>query len=276
VVLPWRDAEASLPRLAGLRADLGLRVLLSKLRLHEDAKYDGSTFNHFINHGFVAAEIEQMQALLALPGARTAVDGFVMRIPRGQHPAEGIAQARRLAATLDATIVPQVRLAGDDPATPLFDEQANGNRVAEAMFCALAGAGTELFFDSFVDVDRGYFPHGGFVDRRFDPRLAGRVMRHLHGAFATAAASLRAADTAATCEDETGRWLCLQAADTRWLLLLPAAAPLPIAALSRRLPPALAGTDCAGLVIDLDNGSISTPDAAGLLQGPALVRLDQA
>ena len=275
VVLPWRDAEAALPRLARLRADLGLRVLLSKLRLHEDAKYDGSTFNHFINHGFVAAEIEQMQALLAVPGARAAVDGYVMRIPRGQPPADGIAQARRLAAALDTTIMPHVRLAGDDPATPLFDERANGNRVAEAMFCALAGAGTELFFDTFVDVDRGYFPHGGFVDRRFDPRLAGRVMRHLHAAFATEAAPLcgAAAGAAAVLDDGAGRWLCLQSAGAHWLLFLPTVPSMPLASLAGRLPPALAGTARATCVIDLGSGTVAMADAAGLLQGPALLKL---
>ena len=35
------------------------------VRMHEDAKFDGAKFNHFINHGFVAAEREQIAGLVA-------------------------------------------------------------------------------------------------------------------------------------------------------------------------------------------------------------------
>jgi hypothetical protein len=66
---------------------------------------------------------------------------------------------------------------------------ANANLIAEALFAsyALAGGGgppPDAFIDTFVDIDRGYFIRTGLVDRRYNPRLAGRVVRHLYAALA--------------------------------------------------------------------------------------------
>jgi len=39
----------------------------------------------------------------------------------------------------------------------------------------------EVFLDTFMDLDRGYFPRHGLFDRRFNPRPASFVFRHLVG-----------------------------------------------------------------------------------------------
>jgi len=279
VVLPWRDAVAALPALSRLRAELGLRLFLSKLRLHEDAQFDGSTFNHFINHGFVAAEHGQMQALLETRGARAAFDGYVMRVVRDHAPAADISAARELAASLGIEIALQVRLAGDNPADPLFDDLATANRVAETLFAAIASPQLEIFFDTFVDVDRGYFPHAGFVDRRYDPRMASLVMRHMHAALGETSDPLT---LCATSEASDGRWIEAHAGTANWLLFMPAS-PLPGL-------PALPAAPLAGQaqgpgpaeVIDLSAGVTLAAQLGAdrslklgrewLLQGPALFR----
>ena len=224
VVLPMAVAEASLPKLADLRKRLGRRVLVSKMRMHEDAKFDGAKFNHFINHGFVAAEREQVAGLVAASKG-VAFDGVVLRVVRARAPAEAIPEARDLAVALGTKAAVHVRLAGDNPADPEFDELANANRVAEAMVAAWAAPEVEVFLDSFVDVDRGYFPHGGLVDRRYDPRLAGRVMRHLHAALGGA----RAIAIEGVSADAAARRLDLRVDGERWQLVLPATAAAKLA-----------------------------------------------
>ena len=219
VVLPMASAAAAMPALAALRRRLGRRVFLSKMRMHEDAKFDGAKFNHFINHGFVAAERAQIAGLVQASGG-VAFDGVVLRVVRSRAPAEAVAEACGLAAELGTTAAVHVRLAGDNPAEPLFDELANANRVAEAMVAAWAAPQADVFLDSFVDVDRGYFPHGGLVDRRYDPRLAGRVMRHLHAVFGLA----RAVSIDGIAGDASARRLQLRADGERWRLVLPASA----------------------------------------------------
>jgi len=268
VVLPWRDAAAALPDLARLRGDLALRVFISKLRMHEDAKYDGAKFNHFINHGFVAAEQTQMQELLAHPAAKSAFDGYVMRVVRDHAPATDISAARALAKTLDTEIALQVRLADDNPATPLFDELDTANRVAETVFAAMAGPDMEIFFDSFVDVDRGYFPHGAFVDRRYDPHLSSYVLRHLHGALGAACGKLVLGKRATNA---SGEWIEARNGAETWLLLLPEA---PVVANALAIPSAARRLENIVSIIDLGSG-VAHPGKAsiGMLKAPALFRL---
>ena len=74
-----------------------------------------------------------------------------------------------------------------------------------------------MWIDTFADVDRGYFPRTGLVDRRHNPRLAGRVCRALNAVLGDAPAVSFAGMTA--CEG--GRLLQLEHATDRWLLLLP-------------------------------------------------------
>ena len=236
------------PPLPVLKSALGLRVFLSKLRMHEDAKYDGSKFNHFINHGFVAAEREQLQAFLAEPSAKSMFDGFVMRCVRDDAPAEVIAATRALAASLGVELALQVRLAGDNPAEPLFDDLATANRVAEAVVAAMAGPPMEIFFDSFVDVDRGYFPHAAFVDRRYDPRLASHVLRHLHAALGEHCGKLTLGRSATNAQ---GRWLEASAGADAWLLCLPR---LPIGFNELAVPPELGAVRNFKARIDLGRG----------------------
>jgi hypothetical protein len=75
-----------------------------------------------------------------------------------------------------------------NPAEAFRDDLANANRVAEAMAAVIAHwapgrPDVDAFIDTFADMDRGYFVRHGLVDRRYNPRLGGRVVRHLYAAL---------------------------------------------------------------------------------------------
>ena len=196
LVLPWAEVMAAFPKLQELRSETGISLYLSKLRKHEDAKYDGSRYSHFINHGFVLAERAQLDMLLEHDRERRIVDGIVFRVARGQLPWDAAAQISEYCRTRGMKGVAHVRLAAENPAESMDDDGANANRVAEAILGAMAHDGIEIFFDTFLDVDRGYFPRNGFVDRRYNPRLASRVYAHLHSALQ------RAEGLRAVCAEE--------------------------------------------------------------------------
>src|SRR5690606_35732128 len=61
IVLARRGMASAAAGLKQLRERSDANVYVSKLRMHEDAKFDGATFSHFINHGFLAAEREQLR-----------------------------------------------------------------------------------------------------------------------------------------------------------------------------------------------------------------------
>ncbi|HSQ05066.1 MAG TPA: hypothetical protein VLN59_13565, partial [Burkholderiales bacterium] len=276
IIAMLNDMPTVMQRLAPFRSR-GLRVFLSKLRRHEDAKFDGSHFNHFINHGFVLAEREQLEQLLAVPGARDCVDGFVIRVPKGRSPWQELHASLELGMALRVQLPLQVRLAADNPAEAVDDDFVIASRVAETVFAALTAPNAEVFFDTFVDVDRNYFPHHGFVDRRYDPRPASYVYRHLHGALAHYSGRLE--PLGAGTEGEVV-WFAARRERTCWLLLT-SAKPFELGAFT--LPDAIAGRVSSAVCIDLVTGESRQGTcsdsriaflAPTLVDGPVLLGLD--
>jgi hypothetical protein len=218
IVMPAADMAAAAPALAALRKEGRFTIYLSKLRKHEDAQYDGSHFNHFINHGYVLAEREPLKALFAQPAIRAAADGVVVRIPRHRSPWEDVSSGCALAADLGVRVAFQVRLAADNPAPVLDDDRDTAGRVAETVLIGLAHPDVDLLLDTFDDVDRGYFARNGLVDRRFNPRPAGLVYRHLHAALHGLPKPFAGARTT----DSAGTTLSFTVGSRRGALVLPA------------------------------------------------------
>ena len=96
---------------------------------------------------------------------------------------ETIASASALAVEpgLDARI--HMRMAGINPAKAVMDDALTVSRIAEAMAAAAAFSNVTVFADTLVDIDRGYFPRSGVLDRLCNPRPGLHVVRHMHAAL---------------------------------------------------------------------------------------------
>jgi predicted phosphodiesterase len=184
VVAPWPDVAPTLDAIGELKGKAPLTVYLSRLRRETDAHWEARRYHHFIDHGFVASERGAIEGLLGA-GARGVVDGFTYRILRQVSPWSEIAAIAEIAAASNIRAAVVVRMNSWNPAEPFEDDSANANRVAEALAAAVAHGtqGIDVFLDSFADVDRGYFPRTGLVDRRWNPRLAAHVIRNLYAAL---------------------------------------------------------------------------------------------
>ena len=260
VVLPWRDIDTKIDGFRAIKDESGIPVHLSKLRTHDDSKFDGHRFNHFINHGLILAERESVEDFLRRADRRAAVDGFVFRVTRDRDPWEAVAEARALSRDLDVRAVLHIRMASASPAEDFKDDLANANRVAEATCAALAGADIEVFLDTFLDVDRGYFARTGLVDRRCNPRMAAHVVRNLHGAFATFPS---APEPAGSTSDSAARFCTMRAPGLGVHLVLPRAAGARIEAIPD------ADGSAKGRWIDLVKGEIHPLDMGnGRLAAP--------
>jgi hypothetical protein len=267
VIAPIAGIESVAERVAVVRVRAPLATRLSKLRRPGDALHHGERARHVIEHGFLPAERERIGELFR-PGsaAHAAFDGLLFRVARGESPWETFPGIRDLAAGLGVSAQAYVRLAAENPAQACDDDRANANRVAEAMFAALACPGLEAWLDTFDDVDRGYFPRRGLVDRRFNPRMAGRVCRHLNSALSEARpdAAVPGADPR-----EDGRILTLGIGPVLWALALPERAML-IEELRLAQPHEVGSTVAS---IDLVGGSITRMRCAS---GAAALRLERA
>jgi hypothetical protein len=59
-------------------------------------------------------------------------------------------------------------------------------RTAQAMVLSKTSQRVKYVFDTFMDVDRGYFPRHAFIDRRFDPHPAARTFSTLNALLSSA------------------------------------------------------------------------------------------
>lgn len=223
VIAPLAGIDAVAAQVAEVKAAASLSASLSKLRRPDDPRHHGQKARHVIEHGFYLAEEDQIRALLGHGKAGEVFDGFLFRIPRETPTWTEIPAIQRLAAALGKRARTYVRLADDNPSQARDDDLANANRVAESMLAVFACGGSDLWIDALADVDRGYFPRAGLVDRRFNPRLAGQAVRNLHSALGAASCASPATHERAT---PFGRLLGVVGGDMHWMLALPERAGL--------------------------------------------------
>ena len=181
--MPRSRIRAALPVLQRLRSESGVATHVSKLRTHEDAKFDGSKFSHFINHGYIVSERDQVSDLFSEAAAGSAIDGVVFRVSRNERPLEALQKISAIGEQLNMRPLAYIRLAGESPADAMNDDVDNACRVAETVFASFVFPRVTPYIDTLMDVDRGYFPRTGFIDRSCNPRLASRVYANLHAAF---------------------------------------------------------------------------------------------
>lgn len=195
VIAPLGGIEEAAATLARARRDRAAAVRWSRLRRFDEPMHHGEKARHVIQHGFDVREHERVEELFAPAGAlAVAFDGVVFRIPRERDPAADIAAIALLGARTGSRHEAMVRLAADNPATAHDDELDAARRVAVTLLAAHATPAVGVWLDTFADVDRGYFPRTGLVDRRYNPRKAGKVCRNLNSAMACVA------DGATRCE----------------------------------------------------------------------------
>jgi len=218
IIIPWRRAPLYMEQLIQIRKQLNLPIYLSKLRSSADIVKEGGRFKHFIKHGFRVDERNLLEDFLRLEGATAAVDGFVFRIDRNAEPFVDISAAANMTNKLGIGSQFQVTLANENPALAENNDQINANRVAEALAVALALPQTIVILDTFADMDRGYFPRTGLVDRRYNPRLAANVFRNLNSLLGPHSKNI----TIGAIQKVSGGKTCtLRAPKCIWVLALP-------------------------------------------------------
>ena len=177
VILPPADVAV-----AAAGAGTGLATRLAPLSTSADSPSGGGgSLSHFVGQGFRLDGRDAIRAVFGRPEVREAFDGCVVRLAWADDPWGGIAAVAELGRSQGIGVTAVVDLSPATPDGDHRDDAALAARVAEASFAALAH-GVDVFLDTFMDVDRGYYVRHGLIDRRCNPRQAGRVVRTLHHA----------------------------------------------------------------------------------------------
>ena len=156
----------------GFRTEFDIPLYWAKLRMNEDAHYDGKHVSHFIKTGFTPSELDSVETILESAGARQLFEGIVVRIDRGIDVLRTAAMLARFAEHTNLKVLASVKLADASIARERGDDFDTARLVAETLISASISPAVRYVFDTFMDVDRGYFPRRGFIDRMFNPRPA--------------------------------------------------------------------------------------------------------
>jgi len=176
--LTARALPATRAALAGLRARTRAEWFYCKIRTNEDARFDGRHFSHFVNTGLRVPELLEPDPALAQALQAGELDGVTVRLDWGADLLAEHARVEDFARAMDCRALVSVKLA-DRLAAANEDDARIALLAAEAVLASRASDRVRYVFDTFMDVDRGYFPRNGFIDRRFDPRPAARTVAAL-------------------------------------------------------------------------------------------------
>jgi hypothetical protein len=182
MVINWEDAAKACAIVSNLKDETDIAVCLSRVNRKDAAKFGGNRYNHLISHGFTLAEINEISAFLTANDPDRAVSEIVIAVSRETCPWQATAEAEQAAESLGRRVCLYVRSSGSSPAEAFVDDKVNAARYLTAAFAGLSASAVTVVLDTFTDADRGYFVRTGLVDRRYNPRLAARLIRTLMAA----------------------------------------------------------------------------------------------
>ncbi len=167
------DIAGSLARLDGLDE---VAILVGKSHSSKHEAKQGSKFSHSVSYGFKWEDREEVLAAYRGLNGAGRLAGLVFQLNLADPLEDRLREADKFAGENGVRLAVNVRLADVNPAVANFNDDAIAGRVLQAAKIAGALKRVEVQLDTFVDVDRGYNPRHGLIDRRYNFRMAGRVL----------------------------------------------------------------------------------------------------
>ena len=169
--------------LRAVRERSGAEIFLAKILTDQEARISGRTFSHFVKSGFTVEELAIHRDLIAGALERGEIDGVTVRLDFREPLPPAARRIREFAAGTGARVLVSLKLSGPGVATARTGDRETAARAAQAMVLSRCGPDILYVFDTFMDVDRGYYPRDAFIDRRFNPRPAAGVFTALASLF---------------------------------------------------------------------------------------------
>lgn len=152
------------------RSSTGHKLYLSKILTYDGSHYDGKHFSHFVHAGFSIAELSSHAQQLAASREAGEIDGVTVRLDAPQDLAANFAAIQSFSERTGCLVLVSLKLSSHSLAVERIDDVGNVAKVAQSMILSKTTSVISFVFDTFMDVDRGYFPRTAFIDRRFNPR----------------------------------------------------------------------------------------------------------
>lgn len=168
IILP----ESDLANVEPLIGNAPVPIVLSWLPVDEPD--EEGYFSHFPATGFTP----DSPALESLPAMPSSVSRIAFRACSEELGPAYVRRILRESADRGLQPICHVELPRNTEADPHVDDEAVLDLVRRVLALASEHPTVSFFLDTFEDKDRGYFPRHGLVDRRGNPRPAGRELTH--------------------------------------------------------------------------------------------------
>lgn len=170
IVSSTRDLSDVTPGLEEFVMHWGVPITVSKSTTSADEPRQGSTFAHNVSTGFLIPEAPAAIAAaskLNLPDGKL---GLSFQINLDDSPVEKIPELAVQLKELGMRLTAVIRFANRNPAVANFDDEKIQVQLADALGAASAFDNVEVQCDTFEDLDRGFSPRNGLLDRRSNLR----------------------------------------------------------------------------------------------------------
>ena len=240
-----------LPIISRMKKTASLSVFLSKQHVDDGSKDDGKVHYHFINHGFIPEDDEEIAALYRDEAFEHAISGLVFYVARVESPWERISKINAFAERQGFRAIANVMMADPVPAHRQCNDLSNANRICEALIASTVNANCEVFVDTFMDLDRGHSVRNGVIDRFCNPRLAYHVCRTLLSISNRLPKTLKALDFGYSAN---GAWAAIDDGEYVHVVIMPMDESATVAIQQSSVPD---GSSGVAQFVDLSTGVIS-------------------
>ena len=134
-------------------------------------------FAHSVSSGFDWADHNSLLPHIMDRYTKTDLYGLVFQIRWEENLVETLIQMQSVFEATPFICIANVRLANTNPAVANFDDEAILHRVEQLLSTAESLSCVETQLDTAMDLDRGYSPRYGLIDRLGNLRPAGEWLR---------------------------------------------------------------------------------------------------
>lgn len=173
VIVPDTDLTKMVSKVEALNNVVGLDVYVGKAHSSANEKMKGTKFAHNVSFGFLANECDEIFASGNADNLGKIIKGLVFQVNLTDDISELTQTLSAKLASTGLKLVINVRLAPASPAENNFDDDRIARRVLEVKRLAIKHTSVLFQLDTFSDIDRGYSPRHGLVDKLFNLRSAG-------------------------------------------------------------------------------------------------------
>ena len=181
IILPRKDMKKGISLLRKFKKNSRLKLYLSKINTLDDQRVEKNfQFSHFPTHGFRPQDRHMIHDLIQKERAGKLLDGFVFLVTGDDRPYPEIYSLSKFITAEQTRALINLKMPRKGEGAAFEDERAVANIVAESIVAVHGLSDVNLFLDTLVHHDRGYYPRNGLLDRRYNPRLSYYVARHLN------------------------------------------------------------------------------------------------